>query len=50
MASVMARDDGEGGLRVGLEDPLEALLGREPLGRLGAADGRGRRRACCAGS
>ena len=36
VASVMARDDGDSGLRVGLEDPLEALLGREALGRLGA--------------
>jgi Zn-dependent protease len=35
-ASVMARDDGGGGLRAGLEDPLEALLSHEGLGRLGA--------------
>jgi Zn-dependent protease len=34
--SVMARDDGRSGLRVGVEDPLESLLGRESLGRLGA--------------
>ena len=32
----MARDDGGGGLRAGLEDPLEALLAHEGLGRLGA--------------
>jgi len=36
IASVMARDDGGGGLRAGLEDPLEALLSHESLGRLGA--------------
>ncbi|MEA2401504.1 MAG: hypothetical protein QOK00_1907 [Thermoleophilaceae bacterium] len=35
-ASVMARDDGGDGLRAGLEDPLEALLAHESLGRLGA--------------
>jgi Zn-dependent protease len=35
-ASVMARDDGGSGLRAGLEDPLEALLSHEGLGRLGA--------------
>jgi Zn-dependent protease len=35
-ASVMARDDGGDGLRAGLEDPLEALLTHEGLGRLGA--------------
>jgi Zn-dependent protease len=35
-ASVMARDDGGDGLRAGLEDPLEALLSHEGLGRLGA--------------
>jgi Zn-dependent protease len=35
-ASVMARDDGGEGLRAGLEDPLEALLSHESLGRLGA--------------
>jgi Zn-dependent protease len=35
-ASVMARDDGGSGLRARLEDPLEALLGNEGLGRLGA--------------
>jgi hypothetical protein len=33
---VMARDDGGGGLRAQLEDPLEALLTHEGLGRLGA--------------
>jgi Zn-dependent protease len=36
IASVMARDDGGTGLRAGLEDPLEALLSHEGLGRLGA--------------
>jgi Zn-dependent protease len=36
VASVMARDDGDSGLRVQLEDPLETLLGREGLARLGA--------------
>jgi Zn-dependent protease len=36
IASVMARDDGDSGLRAGLEDPLEALLSHEGLGRLGA--------------
>jgi Zn-dependent protease len=36
VASVMARDDGDSGLRVRLEEPLEALLGREGLSRLGA--------------
>jgi Zn-dependent protease len=36
VASVMARDDGDSGLRVRLEEPLEALLGREGLARLGA--------------
>ena len=36
IASVMARDDGGGGLLAGLEDPLEALLSHESLGRLGA--------------
>jgi Zn-dependent protease len=36
IASVMARDDGGSGLRAGLEDPLEALLSHESLGRLGA--------------
>jgi Zn-dependent protease len=35
-ASVMARDDGGNGLRAQLEDPLEALLSHEGLGRLGA--------------
>jgi Zn-dependent protease len=33
---VMARDDGESGLRAQVEDPLESLLGQESLGRLGA--------------
>jgi Zn-dependent protease len=36
IASVMARDDGASGLRAGLDDPLEALLAHEGLGRLGA--------------
>jgi Zn-dependent protease len=36
IASVMARDDGGEGLRAQLEDPLEALLAHESLGRLGA--------------
>jgi Zn-dependent protease len=36
VASVMARDEAGSGLRVGLEEPLEALLGREGLARLGA--------------
>ena len=36
VASVAARDSGDGSLRVRLEDPLEALLGREALSRLGA--------------
>ena len=47
VASVMARDDDGSGLRVRLEEPLEALLGREGLGRLGAlmaVDGDGRLR------
>src|SRR5262249_14292059 len=35
VASVMARDD-SGGLAAGLEQPLEALLGRDSLQRLGA--------------
>ncbi|MDQ4107588.1 MAG: site-2 protease family protein [Actinomycetota bacterium] len=34
--TVMARDDGTSGLRVGTEEPLEALLGQEGLARLGA--------------
>jgi Zn-dependent protease len=34
--SVMARDDGFSGLRAGVEDPLESLLGQESLARLGA--------------
>jgi Zn-dependent protease len=44
IASVMARDDGGDGLRAQLEDPLEALLSHEGLGRLGAVmavDGEG---------
>jgi Zn-dependent protease len=36
VASVMARDEGDSALRVRLEEPLEALLAREGLGRLGA--------------
>jgi Zn-dependent protease len=36
VASVMARDEVGSGLRVGLEEPLEALLGQEGLTRLGA--------------
>ena len=36
IASVMARDDGGDGLRARLDDPLEALLSHEGLGRLGA--------------
>jgi CBS domain-containing protein len=36
VASVMARDDGDTGLRAGVEDPLEDLLGRDGLSRLGA--------------
>jgi Zn-dependent protease len=36
IASVMARDDGDGGLRARLDDPLEELLGHEGLDRLGA--------------
>jgi Zn-dependent protease len=36
IASVMARDDGNSGLRAGVEDPLEDLLGRDGLSRLGA--------------
>ena len=36
VASVMARDDKGSGLRAGLEDPLESLLGQESLSRLGA--------------
>jgi Zn-dependent protease len=34
--SVMARDDGDSGLRARVEDPLQSLLGQESLGRLGA--------------
>jgi hypothetical protein len=33
---VMARDEVGSGLRVGLEEPLDALLGQEGLARLGA--------------
>jgi len=36
VASVMAADAEDGGLRVGFDEPLEALLGREGLARLGA--------------
>jgi Zn-dependent protease len=36
VASVMARDDGDSGLRARLEDPLETVLGRDGLARLGA--------------
>jgi Zn-dependent protease len=36
VASVMARDDGASGLRVGVEQPLEAVLASEGLARLGA--------------
>jgi Zn-dependent protease len=36
VGAVMARDDGTSGLRVNLEEPLEALLGQEGLARLGA--------------
>ena len=36
VASVMARDEIGSGLRVGLEEPLETLLGQEGLTRLGA--------------
>jgi Zn-dependent protease len=36
VGSIMARDDGDSALRVGTEEPLEALLGREGLQRLGA--------------
>ena len=44
VSSVMARDDGSSGLRVGLEEPLENLLTQEGLSRLGAimaVDGEG---------
>jgi CBS domain-containing protein len=47
VGSAMARDEDGSGLRVRIEDPLEALLGREALGRLGAlmaVDGEGRLR------
>jgi Zn-dependent protease len=36
IASVMARDDGDTGLRARVEDPLEELLSRDGLSRLGA--------------
>jgi Zn-dependent protease len=36
ISSVMARDDGDSGLRARVEDPLESVLGQESLGRLGA--------------
>jgi Zn-dependent protease len=36
VSSVMARDEGDSGLRARLEDPLESLLGQESLARLGA--------------
>jgi Zn-dependent protease len=36
VASVMARDDGDSGLRARVEDPLEDLLGQDGLSRLGA--------------
>ena len=36
VASVMARDDAGSGLRARVEDPLEDLLGRDGLARLGA--------------
>ena len=36
VASVMARDEGDSGLRIGIEEPLESLLGQEGLARLGA--------------
>jgi Zn-dependent protease len=36
VASVMARVHADSGLRAGVEDPLESLLGRDGLSRLGA--------------
>jgi Zn-dependent protease len=36
VASAMASDAGRGGIHVGLEEPLESLLGLEALARLGA--------------
>jgi Zn-dependent protease len=36
VGSVMARDDGDTGLRARVEDPLEELLSRDGLSRLGA--------------
>jgi Zn-dependent protease len=47
VGSVMARDEDGSGLRVRLEEPLETLLSRDGLGRLGAlmaVDGEGRLR------
>jgi Zn-dependent protease len=44
VSSVMARDDGDTGLRARVEDPLEELLNRDGLSRLGAVmavDGEG---------
>jgi Zn-dependent protease len=44
VGTVMARDDGSSGLRVQLEEPLENLLSKEGLARLGAimaVDGEG---------
>jgi len=44
IGSVMARDDGDSGMRARVEDPLESLLGQESLARLGAVmavDGEG---------
>ena len=44
VGTVMARDDGSSGLRVGVEEPLETLLSQEGLSRLGAimaVDGEG---------
>ena len=42
--SVMARDDGDSGLRARVEDPLESLLGPGEPRAPGRGDGRGRRR------
>jgi hypothetical protein len=36
VAAVMARDDDGSGLRVRVEEPLESVLAREGLARLGA--------------
>ena len=44
VASVLAAETGRGGIHVGLEEPLESLLGLEALARLGAilaVDGEG---------